>query len=624
MKRFCILFFILIILSGCADRHPAGQRAGTLPVPAAESDAAPEQSTSAKESTFTLMWYVNGSDLESGGGEDYGGAFSRNLREVLSYLPADDRVTVVIFSGGTSKWETAGFEADINQVHFVTEDGLSHGERLPEGSIADPDTLAGFVDYVMKARPADRYGLVFWDHGSSVPIGFGLDELREPRSINARDIARGLEAGLGGEKLAFIGFDTCLMATAETAALCAPHAGYMIASEELEPNAGWNYAPLMRALTRDPSVDTLRLCRIVADAYYSASLELNPEELITVSVTDLAKIDAVVSATEAFALAAKSDLDAGGFAGISKRRATVKDFGGVNESADMVDLVHLAQRFSPKYPKESKALIAAVKSCVAYNRRSRTSPNSNGLSVYFPYENEPVMDGYLDVYLAMGFTEAYIGLIRSFSAELRAGDADTKRTEIPVEAAAGGYKISVPDGITSLRAALLGRESGDAYYIFSYVPGAALNGKTGSAALPESWLTLNGVLVCAYTESADERHVLYSVPVLVNGRDMNLMYAREGAALYEIGATPDGDEDTPALPGFLPINAGDAVTPKYPRVSLSSGREEDGYYLGETVGVTDGGLAPEFSALPGGEYYFAFCLTDIYDNHFWSEVIQIT
>ena len=42
-----------------------------------------------------------------------------------------------------------------------------------------------------------------------------------------------------GLKYDFIGFDTCLMATTETALMLSEFADYMIGSEETEPGIGW-------------------------------------------------------------------------------------------------------------------------------------------------------------------------------------------------------------------------------------------------------------------------------------------------------------------------------------------------------------------------------------------------
>lgn len=631
MKKLYILTAILILISGCSKQSNPNVNmlnAERTEVSASAGDQRSPLQSDRGSGTFTLLWYVNGSDLESGGGEGYGGAFTRNLQEMLSFLPPDDRYNVVIFSGGTEKWETVGFEAHINQVHYITKDGLEHGEQLPEGSIADPQTLAGFVNYAVNKFPADRYGLIFWDHGSSVPIGFGMDELQEPKSINARDIAAGLEAGLGGARLSFVGFDTCLMATVETAALCAPYADYLLASEELEPNGGWNYTPVMYELSRDPAIETLKFCKKVANVFYNTSLDRNPDDFITISVTDLSKIESVVKATEKFALAAKNDLNSGGFAAISKRRAGTKYFGGVNESSDMVDLVHLAQRLRDKYPDESSELISTVRSAVAHNRHSKTSPNSNGLSIYFPFENEAILEEYLDVYLNIGFTQSYIELVRDFSAQLKAGDADTKSVNLPVKKQNGQYIINVPENISkniiAVHAVLLGKEDNGTYYIYSYVPDTVYENRKSTVKLPNEWLTLNGILACAHTENSPDGQILYSVPAKINDRDMNIMLTRDDSVFEIIGATPDGDEDGSPAPSYLPIADGDTVIPKYPRIVIRSDREEDGYYLGEPFTVSGGSLDVGMTALSAGKYYFAFYLTDVYDNHYLSEVSEVS
>lgn len=629
---------LFVLLTGCA--RSAGISGTVNPRPKNSSDAGPPAERVAEsgsspaaqwdDHTFTLLWYVNGSDLESGGGEGYGGAFTRNLQEVLAYPPHDNLFSVVIFSGGTSKWETPGFEAGVNQVHYVTKDGLTHGEQLPPGSIAEPKTLSNFIRYAMRARPAHRYGLIFWDHGSSAPIGFGLDELREPQSINVRNISRGLAEGLEGARLSFIGFDTCLMSTVETAALCAPYADYLIASEELEPNGGWNYSPLMSSLAQNPAADASELGAIIVDAFFDASLARNPEDRITLSVTDLSQIEPVVRATETFALAARTDLREGGFSGIAKGRAGAKNFGGVEESADMVDLVHLAQCLAHKYPRQSDELIAAVERSVVYNRHSENSPNSNGLSIYFPFENEAIWENYLDVYLDMGFTTSYAALVKEFSDQLRRRDTDFQRIEIPVTKGDDGrYAVRIPSGtrsrIVSVRAVLVGRESEGAYYIYSFIPDVEYRSETGKAfaSLPSRWPGINGVPACARAEPAPDGRTLYSIPVKINDRDMNLMLSHQNGVFSLIGATPDGDEDQVPAPGILPIITGNVITLKYPRLEQGSHREEDGYYLGPSFPVSDGGPDVGFFPLPSGKYYLGFYLKDIYDNHFLTETVPI-
>ncbi|MCL1820583.1 MAG: clostripain-related cysteine peptidase [Oscillospiraceae bacterium] len=617
MKKIFLLVLIITIFSSCA-------RPDAVPERQTRRQSNPVAESVEELGAFTLLWYVNGSDLESGGETGHGGAFTRNLKELMTHLPSDHRVNTVIFSGGTSKWETEGFEPNQNQIHYITRNGLSHGEILPRGSIADPDTLADFLNRAVKKFPAERYGLVFWNHGSSVPIGFGFDEVNEPATINSLDIARGIEAGMGGKRLSFIGFDTCLMAAAETAALLAPYADYLVASEELEPNAGWDYAPLAKALTspvvkrqKVRAYSTPELCKIAADAFYDASLKENPEEAVTVSVTNLSRMADVVTAAERFALAARKELHKGNFSGVAKARAGAKYFGGADESADMVDLVHLAQRFGNGYPDEADDLISAVRDAVVYNRRSKNSPNSNGLSVYFPLENEAIMEDYLDVYLSMGFSENYTSLIREFSAQLSAGDADSKDLDVKVRGEKERFSVTLPKDVAknavSLRGVLLDKFDDDVYLILSFID-AVVDGDTGHAELPDTWLTLDGSLLCARPGDAGN----LSAPVSVNGVDMNLLMARNGNEYSVSGVSPDGGENI-AASALITLERGDIVTPRYPLFDINSDNEEDGYLPGAPIVVGDGvELIP--ARLPPGKYYFGFYVVDVYDNHFLTDV----
>src|SRR3546814_8050641 len=93
------------------------------------------------------------------------------------------------------------------------------------------------------------------DHGASWP-GWGGDESTEHDSLTLDEIESAIAGGLeasGVEKLDLLGFDACLMATYEVASVLAPHADRMLASQELEPGHGWNYASL-QVIADDPSI----------------------------------------------------------------------------------------------------------------------------------------------------------------------------------------------------------------------------------------------------------------------------------------------------------------------------------------------------------------------------------
>ncbi len=68
-------------------------------------------------------------------------------------------------------------------------------------------------------------------------------------------------------QLDFIGFDACLMATAETALTVARYTDYMIASEETEPGAGWFYTDWLNAFGEDVSQPTIQLGKRIVDSF---------------------------------------------------------------------------------------------------------------------------------------------------------------------------------------------------------------------------------------------------------------------------------------------------------------------------------------------------------------------
>lgn len=91
-------------------------------------------------------------------------------------------------------------------------------DRLPELNHDDPATLSDFIAWAAKAYPADRYGLILWDHGGQWE-GFGGDTqdgtLDETGTMTPAQIHEALDKSMKMAGIAqwdFIAFDTCLMA----------------------------------------------------------------------------------------------------------------------------------------------------------------------------------------------------------------------------------------------------------------------------------------------------------------------------------------------------------------------------------------------------------------------------
>lgn len=130
-----------------------------------------------------------------------------------------------------------------------------------ELNMDDPAILRAAVSSVFSSFPADRYGVVLWDHGGSWNGGFGGDQSDNPNArgtgmkanVLAAAVANGLgDAGVSGTRpLEFLAFDTCLMAANETAYEFKDLAKTYLACAEIDYGNGWNYAPTLSWLSNN-------------------------------------------------------------------------------------------------------------------------------------------------------------------------------------------------------------------------------------------------------------------------------------------------------------------------------------------------------------------------------------
>ena len=83
--------------------------------------------------------------------------------------------------------------------------------------------------------------LEFWDHGMGA-FGYGSSE--SGKHMQVLDIVNSIQKAFAWpnrRKFDLLGFDACYMSSFEVAYGLHPYANYMIASEESEPNGGWDY-----------------------------------------------------------------------------------------------------------------------------------------------------------------------------------------------------------------------------------------------------------------------------------------------------------------------------------------------------------------------------------------------
>ncbi|MBQ0066219.1 MAG: peptidase C11 [Firmicutes bacterium] len=327
-----------------------------------------------KKDQTTIMVYMCGTDLES-----RSGMATNDLKE-MAKAASSDQVNLVIYTGGCAKWQIRGISNQVNQIYQVKDGQLMTLEsNMGAKSMTDPNTLTEFIKYATKKFPANRYDLIMWDHGSGSINGYGYDQnYQRSGSMTLSKMNQALKNA--GTKFDFIGFDACLMATAETASMLKEHADYMIASEEVEPGIGWYYTPWLEKYVKNPSMDTLSIGKNIIDSYVEECARRVGRQGTTLSIVDLAEFDALVpSPLKNWSKATSERIQKNDYKSIAQARHNTREF---NQSKiDQCDFVDFLKKMDTK---ESKSLAQALLSSIKYNRTSSNMSNAYGLSIYFP------------------------------------------------------------------------------------------------------------------------------------------------------------------------------------------------------------------------------------------------
>ena len=377
---------------------------------------------------MTMMVYMCGTDLES-----RSGMATADLQEMINANLSDD-VNLLVYTGGCNGWRNNAVSSKTNQIWQVKDDGIVCIEKdLGSVSMTKPETLSGFIKYCEDEYPANRYSLIFWDHGGGSVSGYGYDEkFASSGSMDLAEIDKALTNG--GVKFDFVGFDACLMATAENALMLTKHADYMIASEETEPGVGWYYTNWLTSLSKNSSMPTIEIGKEIIDDFIEVCDQKCKGQSTTLSIVDLAELETTVPKTLTDFAASTSDLIKNNeYKTVSNARSGAREF-AVSSKIDQVDLVHLAKNMRTE---EGNQLAETILNAVKYNRTSSNMTNSYGLSIYFPFKKISSLDEMVETYELIGMDEEYARCIQEFASMEVSGQAVSGGTQSPLPSLMG-------------------------------------------------------------------------------------------------------------------------------------------------------------------------------------------
>ncbi|MCQ2427743.1 MAG: clostripain-related cysteine peptidase [Clostridia bacterium] len=491
----------------------------------------------------TVMVYMCGTDLES-----KGGMASADLGEMCA-ATLSENVEIIVYTGGCTKWKTTAISNTSNQIWKIGKGKITCLEdKFANASMTAPSTLSDFIKYTSKNYPSNRNILIFWDHGGGALSGFGYDERFEKTgSMPLSGINTALKNA--GIKFDIIGFDACLMATAENALMLSDYADYLVASEETEPGLGWYYTNWLTALSANPSMPSVEIGKAIADDFTLTCASKLDGAKTTLSVIDLAEFSHTFPAVlKNFAKSTTELINSDSFKEVSDARSGTREF-SASSKIDMVDLVHFAKNIDTP---EAKALYTAVLSSVKYNRTSGDMTNSYGVSIYFPLRKIGQVDNAVNAYSAIGMDSEYSKCIKTFAGMEVTGQLSSGGASSPLTSLLGGSQSSSDSTTGSALSGLLGS-------FINGSSGISVSGLSSSAASFLDILDINRAsgYVSSHNLSASEfvftkkagKNVI-SLPdekwSLVSGIELNL-FVDDGTGFIDMGLdnifeiTDDGD-----------------------------------------------------------------------------------
>lgn len=341
----------------------------------------------------TVLIYMCGADLESENQLATG-----DIQEILKISNQPDDVNIVIETGGAKSWaSTYGISSTYLERYHVENKSLVRDNQLTYASMGLTSTLQSFIEYGLNNYPADRVGLVFWNHGGGMR-GVCYDEKKNDDVLKNSEIRSAVSGalsncGMSGQKLEWVGYDACLMAVQDIAETNSDYFNYMVASEESEAGYGWDYDTWVDDLYSKKTTTTI--LKAIVDGFIAdngGSSSSSGDQ--TLSYLNLSYASAYKTAWEDMASQLNSVVTSSNKSSFNSAiTSNVKHYGDSDydyfctfDAWDFVDKLANNSAFSSF--RIDSSYTTAVKNAhanlVAYNLAQKGAGVSKGLCMYWP------------------------------------------------------------------------------------------------------------------------------------------------------------------------------------------------------------------------------------------------
>ena len=331
---------------------------------------------------WTIMIYLCGADLESGSG-----LATMDIDEILKVNNQPDNVNIIIETGGARSWRTKyGVSAQYLQRWHVENKSLIRDESITRQSMGKPETLSSFVEWGLTKYPADKVGLILWNHGGAMQ-GVCYDENYNDDNLLNSEVSSAMSTvftrmGLS-EKLEWIGYDACLMAVQDIAQTNSKYFNYMVSSEESESGEGWDYDTWVDDLYALKSTETI--LKAIVDGFIAYNGSGSDQ---TLSVMNLKKMDDYFTAWENMSAALINKINSSNRGSFNNLVKSAESYTystssyGIFDAKDFIDKLANNSTFNP-----GSSYISAVKSAfsnfMTYSKCGTRAGNSYGVCLYW-------------------------------------------------------------------------------------------------------------------------------------------------------------------------------------------------------------------------------------------------
>jgi len=376
------------------------------PVPEPDPVVDPDPVTVPEVADRTIMMYIVGSTLESP--EEYGARGGAATEDIYEMLAANipEGVNVVLECGGSYEWEYPTVPDGAVSRHYIENNELVMLENLGRTTMTQYGDLTDFINFAATNYPAEKYTLLLWDHGGSIPISFGMDQLGDENDLMT-DAELKVEIENSGIHFDSVIFDACNMCSLEIGMALEDSADYMVGAESYVNGIGIYYTNWLG----ETNGDVRDFCETIVEDYMDSLEQYN---LVgSMSVIRLDRIREVYNAYEAYIDSVNYYIyGASGYHDFSnyiKARGNCGQYYGT----DSVDLTTLANKYETD---KSSALINSVSNAVVYTRSDM--PYGHGITAYSPYDYFHIYDIGRPSLVTLNYSDKVIGFYDHLVSEM--------------------------------------------------------------------------------------------------------------------------------------------------------------------------------------------------------------